>query len=295
MCWIGVASDRMRARFKTADLVSRFSQIRSFVTSARIMSQQPKQDAESITQAETDRIYHSDHGEVANFAFDGAVARVFPDMIKRSVPGYAETVAMSGVIAGRYAQPDSNIYDLGCSLGAVTLAMRHGVAQHAEQLGGCRIIGIDNSESMLERASHYIALDDSDIRVDLECDDICTYPLENASLTALNFVLQFIPLEQRLDLLTRIADATKPGGALILSEKLCFDETEQQLQTNLHHDFKRANGYSDLEISQKRAAIENVLIPETEEVHIQRLKDAGFSKVIRWYQCFNFVSFLAVK
>lgn len=263
------------------------------------MSQLPEQDAKPITtpktEPETDRIYHSDHGEVANFAFDGAVARVFPDMIKRSVPGYAETVAMSGVIAGRYAQPDSNLYDLGCSLGAVTLAMRHGVAQHGEKLAGCRIVGIDNSESMLERASHYIALDDSSIEVDLVCDDICSYPLQRASVTALNFVLQFIAVEQRLALLTRIADATLPGGALILSEKLCFDEQEQALQTDLHHDFKRANGYSDLEIAQKRSAIENVLIPETEEVHIQRLKDAGFSKVIRWYQCFNFVSFLAVK
>lgn len=243
---------------------------------------------------ETDRIYQNDQGEVANFAFDGAVARVFPDMIKRSVPGYAETVAMSGVIAGRYAQPNSNLYDLGCSLGAVTLAMRHGV-DAKPTLNQCRIIGIDNSQSMVERAGHYIALDDSDIQVDLLCDDICTYPLENASVTALNFVLQFIPLDQRLNLLTRIADATLPGGALILSEKLCFDETEQQLQTDLHHDFKRANGYSDLEIAQKRAAIDNVLIPESESVHIERLKAAGFSKVIRWYQCFNFVSFLAVK
>ena len=215
-------------------------------------------------------------------------------MIKRSVPGYAETVAMSGVIAGRYAQPNSNLYDLGCSLGAVTLAMRHGV-DAKPALNQCRIIGIDNSQSMVERAGHYIALDDSDIQVDLLCDDICTYPLENASVTALNFVLQFIPLDQRLNLLTRIADATLPGGALILSEKLCFDETEQQLQTDLHHDFKRANGYSDLEIAQKRAAIDNVLIPESESVHIERLKAAGFSKVIRWYQCFNFVSFLAVK
>ena len=245
-------------------------------------------------EQDTDRIYQADHGEVANFAFDGAVARVFPDMIKRSVPGYAETVAMSGVIAGRYAQPNSNLYDLGCSLGAVTLAMRHGVDGKPE-LKNCRVVGIDNSASMLERAGHYVALDDSPIDVDLVCDDICSYPMNNASVTALNFVLQFIPLDQRLDLLTHVAASTNPGGALILSEKLCFDTTEPQLQTDLHHDFKRANGYSDLEIAQKRAAIENVLLPETEDTHTQRLKQAGFSNVIRWYQCFNFVSFLAVK
>ena len=82
---------------------------------------------------------------------------------------------------------------------------------------------------------------------------------------------------------------------IILSEKIAFSDSEQSIQDTLHHDFKRANGYSDLEIAQKRSAIENVLIPETEDVHRDRLKAAGFSQVIRWYQCFNFVSYLAVK
>jgi tRNA (cmo5U34)-methyltransferase len=80
-----------------------------------------------------------------------------------------------------------------------------------------------------------------------------------------------------------------------LSEKLAFDDHEQPVQDALHLDFKRANGYSDLEIAQKRSAIDKVLIPETEETHVERLKAAGFSHVIRWYQCFNFASFLAIK
>jgi tRNA (cmo5U34)-methyltransferase len=240
--------------------------------------------------SERDDIYTQAHDRVADFEFNTAVARVFPDMIKRSVPGYAETVAMSGIIAARYAKPHTNIYDLGCSLGAVTLAMRHALTAE-----GCRIIGIDNSESMLERAGHYLALDDDGPAVDLVCADICEYPIENASVTALNFVLQFIAPEQRLALLSNIAAATCQGGALILSEKIAFSEDEQSIQDTLHHDFKRANGYSDLEIAQKRSAIENVLIPETEDVHRQRLLDAGFSNVIRWYQCFNFVSYLAIK
>lgn len=242
-----------------------------------------------------DTIFNTPQQKVASFTFDSAVARVFPDMIKRSVPGYAETVAMSGIIAGRYAQPGSNLYDLGCSLGAVTLAMRHGIQAAGERAAGCRIIGLDNSASMIERAEHYIALDEGNVVVEMVCADILQYPLDNASVTALNFVLQFIAPDQRLTLLSRIADATLPGGALILSEKICFSAEEQLLQDELHLDFKRANGYSDLEIAQKRSAIENVLIPETEQAHIERLKAAGFSQVIRWYQCFNFVSFLAVK
>lgn len=251
----------------------------------------PKPDTHSAAAAsQPDTIYSTPLGQVPGFAFDQAVARVFPDMIKRSVPGYAETVAMSGIIAGRYAQPGSNLYDLGCSLGAVTLAMRHGV--RAEN---CRIVGIDNSASMIERAEHYVALDEGRVPVQMLCADILDYPLQRASVTSLNFVLQFIAPEQRLALLSNIAAATLPGGALILSEKLCFPEQEQRLQDELHLDFKRANGYSELEIAQKRSAIENVLIPETEQAHIERLQAAGFSRVIRWYQCFNFVSFLAIK
>ncbi|MCY0966901.1 carboxy-S-adenosyl-L-methionine synthase CmoA [Parathalassolituus penaei] len=245
--------------------------------------------------SERDDIYQTLPGNVSDFRFDAAVARVFPDMIKRSVPGYAETVAMSGIIAGRYARDNTHLYDLGCSLGAVTLAMRHGV-----RAAGCKIIGIDNSESMVERASHHIALDDSSLAgtavdVELACADILSYPLANASVTALNYVLQFISPEQRLALLKQIHDATIPGGVLILSEKLCFGDEEQQVQDALHLDFKRANGYSELEIARKRSAIENVLIPETEQAHIDRLYQAGFRQVVRWYQCFNFVSFLAIK
>jgi tRNA (cmo5U34)-methyltransferase len=249
-----------------------------------------KPNSDSLTAA--DNLFANSSGEelAGQFTFDSAVARVFPDMIRRSVPGYAETVAMSGVIAGEYARDNTNLYDLGCSLGAVTLAMRHGL-----KANDCKIIGIDSSSAMIEQAGHYIALDEGSVEVELLCADITAQTIENASVVALNYVLQFIAQHQRLDLLTQIAEGLNVGGALILSEKICFDDKEQPLQDKLHLDFKRANGYSELEIAQKRSAIENVLVPETESAHVTRLKQAGFSQVIRWYQCFNFVSYLAIK
>jgi len=87
-----------------------------------------------------------------------------------------------------------------------------------------------------------------------------------------------------------------PKGVLVLSEKLIFeDEDESQLQINWHLTFKGANGYSDLEISQKRAAIENVMIPDSFEVHQQRLQQAGFKESYQWFQAFNFASLIAIK
>lgn len=239
---------------------------------------------------ETDRLF-ADSRPPEDFRFDAAVARVFPDMIRRSVPGYTTIIPMIGVITERYAQPGSHCYDLGCSLGASTLAMRHGLRQD-----NCQLFGVDNSSAMIERCEHYIALDDHPVPVSLRCEDVLTTELSNASVTTLNFTLQFIDPQERLGLLRRIAEATRPGGVLILSEKIRFEsEQEQAIQTRLHHDFKRANGYSDLEISQKRSALEQVLIPETLAAHRARLLDAGFSDALVWYQCFNFVSMLAFR
>lgn len=242
-----------------------------------------------------DRIYADDHneaqGELEAFAFDDAVARVFPDMIKRSVPGYTTIIPMIGVITEQYAKDNTQLYDLGCSLGASLMAMRHGV-----KADGCKLIGIDTSEAMIERCKGYVRDDYASTPVELVLGDITEQPIENASVVTLNFTLQFIDPAKRCDLLKKIYDGMVPGAALVLSEKICFAGPDQQkLQEELHWDFKRANGYSELEISQKRSALENVLIPETAEAHIERLHKAGFSQAYQWYQCFNFVSFVAVK
>lgn len=243
-----------------------------------------------MTRSETDRLFAQAQPQ-SDFRFDSAVARVFPDMIRRSVPGYTTIVPMIGIITEQYAQPGSHCYDLGCSLGASTLAMRHGL-----RFEDCTLIGVDNSAAMIERCEHYVALDDHPLPVTLRCEDILTTDLNDASVTTLNFTLQFVQTAQRLPLLQRIAEATRPGGVLILSEKIRFESaSEQAIQTHLHHEFKRANGYSDLEISQKRSALEQVLIPETVAAHRERLLSAGFNDVMVWYQCFNFVSMLAIK
>ena len=237
-----------------------------------------------------DRLFAGEQ-QTGEFRFNSAVARVFPDMIRRSVPGYTTIIPMIQVITEQYARPGTHCYDLGCSLGASTLAMRHGIGHKH-----CTLTGVDNSPAMIERCEHYIALDDHPLPVSLRCEDILDTHLSQASVTTLNFTLQFVAPEHRKGLLTRIAEATLPGGVLVLSEKIQFESAvEQAIQTDLHHEFKRANGYSDLEISQKRSALERVLLPETLTEHRQRLHDCGFAEVILWYQCFNFVSMLAIK
>jgi tRNA (cmo5U34)-methyltransferase len=149
---------------------------------------------------------------------------------------------------------------------------------------------------MLDQAGALIAQSGLDKVIELSCADINDVLITNASIVVMNFTLQFIQPEQRLKLLEKIYQGMNPNGILILSEKLSFTrEEQQQLLIDMHHFFKKANGYSALEISQKRQSLENVLIPETLDQHQQRLLAAGFKQAEQWFQCFNFVSMVAVK
>lgn len=238
-------------------------------------------------ERERDRVFAGARAPAGDFVFDEAVAAVFPDMIQRSVPGYAAIISMIQLLASRYAIPGTALLDLGCSLGAAAVALANGAAGR-----DCRITGVDNAEAMVARARALTA--QSHPQIDWRCADVRDVVIADASVVVLNFTLQFIPPADRLMLLTRIRDGLQPGGVLILSEKIAgADAQAEQLLVDMHHAFKRANGYSELEISRKRQALENVLLPEPLELHRQRLRDAGFVRSDLWFQCFNFVSLVA--
>ncbi|MDQ7050428.1 MAG: carboxy-S-adenosyl-L-methionine synthase CmoA [Enterobacterales bacterium] len=225
------------------------------------------------------------------FQFDEKVAAVFPDMIKRSVPGYNDIILQIQKLAGRFIKANSHAYDLGCSLGAASLAMSYGNQQHDVE-----IIGIDNSAAMLKQCQRNIDKFKLTTPISLQQEDILRVQFKSISMLVLNYTLQFIQPEQRLGLLNNIFDAMLPGAILLISEKIHFrDPKINQLMIELHHQFKRDNGYSELEISQKRSALEKVLLAETRDKHLQRLKEVGFNQVVCWHQQINFASFIAIK
>ncbi len=240
-----------------------------------------------------DEIYLSDTAEAAPFDFNAAVAEVFPDMLQRSIPGYAETIESIGLLAGRYVTPGTQCFDLGCSLGAATLAMRRNIST-----AGCRIVAVDSAPAMVDRCRQIVAEDThrTDVEVQVLLADIRQVEIQRASMVVLNYTLQFLPVAERQMLLNKIADGLVDGGALILSEKVVDHDAhiERQL-VELHHQFKRRNAYSELEISRKRAALENVLVPEPVGVHLDRLRQAGFRHAGPWLRFFNFVSILAIR
>jgi tRNA (cmo5U34)-methyltransferase len=247
------------------------------------------------SHANTDRVFATEHLPTA-FAFDDQVASVFEDMINRSVPGYSTIISMIGVLAERYCGAGSTIYDLGASLGGASFAVTQQLP-HDDY----RIIAIDNSEAMISRLSAKLAAlgelgGKETSRIECRHEDLRDSKIEDASMVILNFTLQFIEPAAREALMRKIYDGMLPGGLLIISEKIQFpDPALNELFIDLYHRFKETQGYSKLEISQKRAALENVLIPETLAAHRERLNGAGFHSVDTWFQCFNFASMVAFK
>ena len=238
-----------------------------------------------------DNIYASQLSEVADFSFDRNVADVFDDMLHRSIPGYDAVLHQVGSFASRYVQPNSNIYDLGCSLGAATFAIRNHV-----NVPGCKIVAVDLSKDMISRFQRRLERHVGVLPVETKCRDIAEIAIENASFVVMNFTLQFIETTQKDRIVQNIFDGLKDGGAVLLSEKTVFENLqEQQFVEETYFDLKRHNGYNDLEISQKRDALENVLRLETSKKHLERLARIGFSTCTQWYQNLNFASFIAIK
>lgn len=241
-----------------------------------------------------DRIYETEDGS-APFRFNDNVAAVFPDMLRRSIPGYAASIEAIGSLAARYVQPGTRCYDLGCSLGAATLAMRQGI-----NVPGCRIVAVDIAPAMIARCRQIIAEDDRlnqpATEVDIVEEDIRSVSIGDASMVVLNYTLQFLAPEDRDAMISRIYRGMLDGGLLVLSEKVVDENTHmEELLVDLHHEHKRRNHYSSLEIARKRAALDNVLVPETVAQHRARLERAGFRHTAVWLRYFNFVSIIAIR
>jgi len=238
-----------------------------------------------------DTVFSKPLGEVGDFNFDDKVAEVFPDMIRRSVPGYESIIKHLGTFSRLFVTDNSNVYDLGSSLGAASMSMRRSISA-----SGVNIIAVDNSASMVKRSQKIFAAYESPTPINIIHGNIEDVDISNASMVVLNFTLQFIDKDSRAALLKKIADGLNPGGLLVLSEKIHFtNPVTQKLIDDMHLDFKRENGYSELEISQKREALQNILIPETFDEHRQRLLSVGFRSADIWYQQYSFASMVAIK
>ena len=242
-------------------------------------------DPQQSTQ--NDRIYDQKRDYIP-FAFSQDVVNVFNDMISRSVPGYWLSNLGIGGMTKRYAQPNSNIYDLGCSLGASSLSI---LAQEAKN--GAHLIAVDASLPMIQRLQNTLHYHHWHQEVQVHHRDILEFPIQNASVVILHYTLQFIPPHKRTTLLSRIRSALNEDGVLLISEKIRFDHKEHENEIRTwHHDFKAIQGYSPLEIEQKSRDISQIMQIDTQKQLEDRFSKAQFSRFSNWMRCYNFTSYI---
>ena len=227
-----------------------------------------------------------------DFKFDAEVAGIFDDMLVRSIPFYSEIQRMTVELAQRFAQPGSAIVDLGCSIGTTLQALARGIADPS-----IRLIGLDNAPPMLARARANLeaagVLDRCELR---EADLNGDFKLEDASVVIMNWTLQFVRPLNRDAMIRRIYEALREQGCLIVLEKVLGNESLlNRLYIDLYYDFKRRNGYSQLEIAEKRERLENVLIPYRIEENTALLARNGFQVLDVFFRWYNWAGFLAVK
>jgi tRNA (cmo5U34)-methyltransferase len=212
-------------------------------------------------------------------------------MVTRSVPFYLEIQRMIGELAAEYAQPGSNVYDLGCSTGTTMMNMNCAVDQ------SIRFIGIDDSAQMLEQCRANLQNAGMTRNFELKnCDLNKGVKIENASVVVLCLTLQFIRPLYRVKLLQEIRKGMNDKSALILVEKVLGEESS--LNRNFikyYYDFKKRNHYSEMEIAQKREALENVLVPYKLSEDIDMLLTSGFSHCEVFFKWYNFAGMIAFK
>ncbi len=232
-----------------------------------------------------------DIASISDFDFGEGTAAVFDDMLDRSIPEYRELQRMVGELAANFAEPDTRVYDLGCSTG-ITLETLMGAVETPVEF-----VGLDYSPPMLERArerlsgfteTHALRLLEADLNDGVE--------IENASVVVLNLTLQFVRPLRRDRLIADINRGMNPNGCLILVEKvLGNDSLFNRTFIRLYYEMKRRNGYSETEIAHKREALENVLVPYRVDENFELLARNGFNEADIFFKWYNFCGIVGVK
>ena len=241
-----------------------------------------------------DVIFTAEETASRDFTFDKKVAQVFDDMVSRSVPFYGELQRMLSDLAVQFLpEEDGRVCDLGCSTGT-TIDL---VLSNPDCPLTTHGFGVDNAPAMLDQAREKLAEHVSAKRVTLMQADLdSALELPPMNVVLMNWTLQFVRPIHREGLLKRIHDCLRPGGVLLMAEKvLVEDSLLNRLYIELYYRYKARQGYSTEEIQRKRESLENVLVPYRVEENVELLQRCGFGTVDTCFRWFNWAAFVAIR
>lgn len=241
----------------------------------------------------SDQVFDSGEARAADFKFNEQVADVFDDMVSRSVPYYEEQQRMIREISKAFWLPGTCIYDLGCATGTTAVSL-------SRELPGASIVGYDNSWPMIHRANQKVEEAGLEERISLRYGDLNgnleELPIENATVATLCWTLQFVRPLRRDNLIRHIYESLADNGALVVTEKVLFNGSPtNRFFIDFYYDYKRRHGYSELEIANKREALENVMVPYRMDENLELFRRSGFEIVETFFQWYNLAGFLCVK
>lgn len=238
-----------------------------------------------------DEVFTTNKSGAKDFKFNSQVVSVFDDMVTRSVPFYIETQRMMTELARDIVPEGGVVYDLGCSTGTTFMNLDRVLPESV------KFVGIDNSQAMLDKCATNLKEAGVTREIELRYGDLDKgVDMSDASLVVLCLTLQFVRPLYRERLVKSIHDQMKDNGAVFLVEKVLGESSMfNRLFIDYYYDFKRRNDYSDMEIAQKREALENVLIPYKLDENRELLKEVGFRYVDVFFKWYNFTGVVAVK
>jgi len=238
-----------------------------------------------------DEVFDGAEPQTGSFRFNESVASAFDDMAVRCIPYYKEIIRLTCEAASRMLPQQARIFDIGCSTANTLLALARSCPEKNFQLTGC-----DPSAEMIAKAREKCELFTYSHDIEFICSDCQSLEIPTSDMVIMNYTLQFIPPAERPSIIRKIYQSLKPGGIFILSEKLRQDSPlVEKFNTAAYEQFKADNGYSFLEIANKRQALENILIPQSLTGNTTLLSEAGFSTVEPLFKWLNFATFIAVK
>ena len=245
--------------------------------------------------AKVDKVFSDPIRKIPPFTFNEKVAHVFDDMAERSIPFYREVQKMITDLSLTFFQEGSKIYDLGCSTATTTALIYQGLMDRG--ITDFVITGIDNSKAMCQEAKIKLdSINASKDHVSITNGDFLTEDIHDASVVIMNYTLQFTDPLNRETLIKKIYNGLRHNGILLVSDKLLQSNTDiSRTFVDKYYNMKRLNGYSELEISQKREALDNVLIPYTLEEETALFEECGFKGVDPFFTWYNFTSFICIK
>jgi tRNA (cmo5U34)-methyltransferase len=222
--------------------------------------------------------------------FNEEVARVFDEMLERSIPQYQTMRAAATEIGRRYVRPGTAIVDLGCSRGGA-------LAPFVEEFGSARantFYGFEVSEPMRRAAADRFAGERDVFVAELDLRDRY-HSIKKCSLTLAVLTLQFVPVNYRQGIVRAAYESTIEGGAFVLVEKVLGAGKIDDAMVAAYHDAKGRAGYTREEIERKRLALEGVLVPLTARWNEEMLAAAGFREIDAFWGWMNFRGWIAVK